>query len=285
MPHAVSIHIGVNRPGGRFSGWPPLRHSECLAWRMAALAEQAGYDSLMVLRGEAATRPAVHDALTRAAGSLAEGDTLFVSFSGHGFRQRDTSRDERSGWDQGWCLWDGGMIDDRLAGYWRLFERGVRIVVVADSCYGGGAGRDGEDVAYAASPASPAPRRMRDGLSGSRGRVERSVAAPSYAGSCIAERPLETDGIQASLLLLSGCGEDQTARENLFARHLLDVCNNPTFQGSYCDLYRLVRERVMTEHGGQAPHILMLGAPDPAFPLERAFHLDRRPARGSTVYR
>jgi hypothetical protein len=283
MARAVSIHLGVNRPGGRFA-CRPLRHSEDVAWRMAGLAVQAGYDALTVLRGEAATRAAVHDALTRAAGLLTVGDHLLVSFSGHGSQERDIDRDEGHGWDEAWCLSDGVLIDDRLAGYWRLFERGVRIVVVADSCYSGGSAREGEAQGYAAPPTRPAHRVMRGGASGFRGPAPPSAAADT-AGSYIVECPHDTDGIQASLLLLSASGEDHTARENLFAGHLLEVWSDGAFQGSYWDLHRQVRERVMTEHGSQEPCIQMLGASDPAFPLETAFHLDRRAARGSTVYR
>ncbi|HEX2202606.1 MAG TPA: hypothetical protein VHG91_04895, partial [Longimicrobium sp.] len=131
MPRAVSIHIGVNAPRGRMTGHP-LRYSEGLAWRMAGLAERAGYESLRVLRGAAATRGAVHEALTAAAGSMTAGDVLLVTFAGHGCLEADHDGDDGHGWDETWCLHDGEIVDDQLAGYWRLFEPGVRIVVVAD---------------------------------------------------------------------------------------------------------------------------------------------------------
>lgn len=273
---AVSIHVGVNRPGGRFAG-RPLEHSESLAWRMAGLAEQAGYDALTVLRGEAATRAALHEALTAAAGSLRGGDQLLLTFSGHGTQVRDLDCDEGHGWDEGWCLSDGVLLDDRLAGYWLLFERGVRIVVVADSCYAAGSMREDE------SPDATPPV---GGIGMGRYRGTEGQTAPAnHSGSCIPECPRNTYGIQASLLLLSAAGEDQTARENLFAQHLLGVWNNGAFQGSYCDLHRQVRERVMTERDSQEPHILMLGVSDHAFPLETAFHLDRRHPGGFASHR
>ena len=130
MPRAVSIHIGVDRPHG---GHVPLKSSENNAWRMACLANQAGYESLLVLRGQAATKQAVHDVLTKVSGVLTSGTTLFLSFSGHGCEVPDDHRapDERSRKDQAWCLADGHLVDDKLAGYWRLFEPGVRILVVS----------------------------------------------------------------------------------------------------------------------------------------------------------
>jgi hypothetical protein len=94
-------------------------------------------------------------------------------------------------------------------------------------------------------------------------------------------------GIRASLLLISASSEDQAARDGLFTRYLLDVWNDGTFRGSYCDLYRRVRKHVMDEACGQEPQILMLGAPDLAFPMERAFRLGGRGpvTRGAPVYR
>lgn len=281
MSRAVSIHIGVNVPQGRLSGHP-LHESEDIAWQMAVLAEKAGYGSLRVLRGAAATRQAVHEALTGAAGALGPGDTLLVSFAGHGLQEPDRDGDEGHGWDEGWCLADGVLVDDRLAGYWRLFDAGVRIVVVAESCFGGGSGREDEG-ATLVRPAASAVRVMRDG--GYRTALFRSAAVADYAASCIGEAPRATDGIRASLLLLAAAREEQTAREGLFSQHLLKVWNEGSFRGTYCDLHRQVRDRVMTERCTQEPQILMLGASDPAFPLAPAFHLDRRAAQPSAVYR
>jgi hypothetical protein len=57
------------------------------------------------------------------------------------------------------------------------------------------------------------------------------------------------------------------------------------FEGSYCDLYREVRGRVMGETSCQEPQILMLGAPDPAFPLAPAFRLERGREPDAVRYR
>lgn len=281
MSRAVSIHLGVNRPAGRHGG-RPLQYSESLAWRMAGLAEQAGFDSLLVLRGDAATRAALHDALTCAAGSLAAGDTLLVSFSGHGTQQRDTNGDERNGWDEGWCLADGVMVDDRLAAYWQLFEPGVRIVVVADSCYSGGSARGDDDIERVERTGGT-PRVMRGGVADRGARVPNG--APEHAASCIPACPADAHGIRATVLLLASSAEDQPTREGLFSRHLLDLWDDGGFRGSYCELYWQVRHRVTAEHPRQHPELLLLGASSPEFPLEAAFHQRWRPAERIVVYR
>lgn len=150
MPRAMSIHIGVNRPGGRNCTQEVLLRSEETAWRMAVLASQAGYESLQVLRGRAATRFAVHNALAGAAGTLQKGDNLLVTFSGHGGQIKDEPGDPEPS-DESWSLYDGELVDDKLAGYWRLFEPGVRIVVVSESCFSGGLNRTWEECMAAAS--------------------------------------------------------------------------------------------------------------------------------------
>ena len=283
MSRGISIHIGVNRPQGRHAG-SPLQFSEVAAWRMAAVAGEAGFGSVLVLRGEAATGRAVHEALSAAARRLSAGDVLFVSFSGHGTQERDVDGDEGHGWDEAWCLADETLLDDKLAGYWRLFDRGVRILVVAESCYGGGVGRDEEGSATLIPGRAPEPPRVM--RTPARGVMPYTAAGVEAWGPCIAAPPADPDGIAASVLLLSASGEEQAARDGLFTRHLLNLWDEG-FRGSYCELYREVRRRVMTQESTQEPRIMMLGAPDLEFPMERAFLLGERApvTRGTLVYR
>lgn len=331
MSRAVSVHVGVNRPAGRNAD-RPLQYCESLAWRMAGLASEAGFESIHLLRGREATLAAVHDALTGAARTLRDGDTFLLTFCGHGGQVRDGDGDDGWGWDETWCLADGELLDDRLAGYWRLFEPGVRVLLLPDSCFGGGSGRDGDEPVVAYAPGE-GPVIMRDGgttwdgrhgrtAGGARsggfdrgagasrgggfsrdggttrdggigrdagssrdggiardGSLSRSgrvrTPAPDYGGACIVEPPRVTDGIRASVLVMAGAHEDQAARESLYTRHLLDQWAEGTFRGSYCDLHRHAMSRVMLENCRQMPQMVMLGAPDPDFPLETAFHVRR----------
>jgi len=285
MPRAVSIHIGVNQASDHVRLW----HSEAGAWSMAGLASRAGYDSILVLRGPAATRAAVHEALAGAAGTLMRGDSLLVSFSGHGGQTADRDLDERHGPDESWCLYDGELVDDKLAGYWRLFEPGVRIVVVSESCYSGGMGRTGDALAaYAVQEVAPRVMRGSGAMrSPARGLDPVAASAAEAVASCIVEAPRDAFKIRASVLMLTASTEQQPAQDGLFTRLLLDEWADGAFRGSYCDLYREVRRRVMDEAHCQEPQILMLGAPDPSFPLEPAFHLGRGdgPGRPGGGYR
>ena len=265
MPRGVSIHIGVNRPAG---GHPPLRYSEAAAWRMAALAVQAGYGSVALLRGEAATRAAVRDAIARGADSLAAGDTLLVTFSGHGSRMRDTNGDDHDRCDEAWCLSDDALPDDCVKECWQRFRPGVRIVLVLECCYSAGAARvDYDEFFFGTCVPAYRPPLVYRGGSGWRGEE------PQPASPCV-EPPRDTDGIQASILLLAASGEAQPAQDGVFSNHLLHAWKDGVFRGSYCELIQEVQQRVQGEGAGQEPQIRMLGAPKPEFSLASAFHLN-----------
>jgi len=244
VPRALSIHVGVNDP--LEGGGQRLRESEASAWRMASLANQAGYDAIRMLRGEEATRQALRDALESAAGALRGGDILFLSFSGHGSQHPSLDGDD-NGYDESWCLKDGVLLDNELPGFWRQFEDGVRILVVAECCYAAGMTRK---VPLGFAWAQPEPMSYRD------------FVMKMHA-------PRDPDGIRASVLLLAACGEGQQAREGLFMGQLMEIWDNGSFRGSYIDLLGLLQQRLRPV---QEPSLQMLGAPDTAFASATAFH-------------
>lgn len=299
MPRGISIHIGVNHPAN-LGNERPLQYSEPMAWRMAGLAQQAGFGSILALRGAAATRKAVSGALSAAADALERDDTLLVTFSGHGGQTRnlDFEKDAGDGGgdpDECWCLADGDLWDDDLAGLWGRFRQGVRVVVVSESCYSAGVGRD--DELLGCLPPAQQHRPVQRGRGGYRdgGYGDGGPGRGGYRGGdepwtmppddspCVAPSRRGDDGIGASVLLLSASCENQKARDGLFSRHLLHVWDDGAFRHSYCALFRRVQACVMREHPEQQPQILVLGAADPAFPLEPAFHLGGRGVRRSAV--
>jgi hypothetical protein len=70
-------------------------------------------------------------------GGLQKGDTFIVTYSGHGSQRTDFNNDESDSKDETWCLFDGEMVDDERAELWTLFNPGVRIVLISDSCHSG----------------------------------------------------------------------------------------------------------------------------------------------------
>jgi len=280
MARGTSIHIGVNHPASA-SGCP-LSLSEAVAWKVAELAHQAGYGAIHLLRGAEATRKAVRGLLTAAAEALEPGHTLFVSFSGHGSRVPDADGDERDRWDETWCLHDADLIDDELVEIWRLAAPGTRVLVVTESCFGGGMSRYGADVLAWYLDPSPALDRPVYRSPAPVLRGVKQFAQPAV--SCISRTPSHDDGIRASVLMMAGAAERQKAQEGLYIRHLLELWRGGRFRESFCALHRHLRERVQHDNPEQEPQISMLGTPDPDFPLEMAFHLDGPVMRGAGPY-
>jgi len=62
----------------------------------------------------------------------------------------------------------------------------------------------------------------------------------------------------------------------MFSRHLFRLWNDGAFTDSFCELYRQLHNCVMGKQCAQEPRIQLLGAADPRFSLEPAFHLTRR---------
>lgn len=272
MSHAVSIHVGVNEPrsGSAFDMRARLVDSEAAAWRMAEMASQARYDSMLVLRGQTATVAAVKAALWNVSQLLADGDTLLVTFSGHGGQVKDRNDEDPDGSDESWSLHDGELLDDQLSGFWRLFNAGVRIVVVSESCYSGGMMREvDEDELRRLALAAP-PRRMRGEPAWQQEAVVKTI------GPAVVEPSRDPGGVRATVLMLTASGETQPAEAGLFTACLLEVWAGGAFVGSYRKLFDEVKERVMRIKSGQQPQIMMLGAHDPEFPNAPAF----RPQHG-----
>lgn len=271
MNRAVSIHIGVNKPGAAPGDTRvPLADSEAAAWQMAELASQAGYDSMLVLRGDTATLAAVNAALWHVSQLLVEDDTLLVTFSGHGNKVADDDEEPGEGADEAWSLADGDLLDDTLAGYWRLFKEGVQIVVVSESCYGGGMDR-GDDC----DPLTAVRRR------GRRMRDEPAWMADTLKElkrTCISSPPRYVNAVPATVLMITATDENEASQAGLFTTCLLEVWNGGKFRGSYCELFRAVEQRVTHQNSRQHPQIRMLGTPDMNFPLKSAFRrLDQDP--------
>jgi hypothetical protein len=274
MSHAVSIHIGVNDPQARsaFDNREQLIDSETAAWRMAELASQAGYDSMLVLRGQAATLAAAHASLWSASQLLTKGDTLLVTFSGHGGQVPDRNGDDPLGSDESWSLYDGELLDDQLCGYWRLFKAGVRIVVVSESCYSGGMMRSVDE-----SKLRPVARPEEGLRRGEPYWVDTDITKSLRPA---ADEPSpDACGVRATVLMLTASGETQVARGGLFTDCLLKEWAGGNFSGSYRALYEAVKKRVMNIKSDQEPQILMMGAPAPEFPQAPAFRPQRGPAR------
>jgi hypothetical protein len=69
------------------------------------------------------------------------GDSLAITFSGHGTYAPDTSGDESDGLDEALCPYDikqgNALIDDEIHALFAERKPGVRILLISDSCHSG----------------------------------------------------------------------------------------------------------------------------------------------------
>jgi metacaspase-1 len=288
---ALSLHIGLNGvSGAAYAGWDgPLAACEFDANDMAAIASSQGMKPTLLLTRKA-TRDNVLAALRAGAKTLAAGDLLFLSYSGHGGQVPDVSGDEDDKKDETWCLYDGQLIDDEL--YFELgrFKEGVRVLVLSDSCHSGTVTR--EAVMPVATIPSQRPKLMPEAVAMRTYRDHRAFydKLQTDVAAAAGKRVVDPDSalaqvaasgrlsgivadFQPAVILVSGCQDNQTSMDGehngAFTEQVLKVWNQGGFQGNYGNFHARVKARMPAT---QSPNLFALGAAG-AFLAERPFSI------------
>ncbi len=278
----LSLHIGLNGVSAKaYEGWDgPLSACEFDANDMATLATSRGFKPTLLITA-AATRARVLTALRKAAKALGSGDFFLLTYSGHGGQVKDVTTagvtpEEADGLDETWCLFDGELIDDEL--YYELsrFAKGVRVLVLSDSCHSGTVTR--ARIAPP-DPAAPRPRMMppdvahrvyeahRDFYDKLQRAVSKAsggaVADPDAALANVAmsaRRGAIVKNFNPAVILISGCQDNQTSMDGdhngAFTEQLLKAWNKGAFRGNYTTLHAKVRGAMPAT---QSPNLFTLG--------------------------
>jgi metacaspase-1 len=282
MATGLSVHIGLNQVDpARYDGWSgDLNACEQDASDMARLAGAAGFTVTDPLLTSAATADAVSAALDSAAGRLAAGDILFLTYSGHGGQVPDLNHDETGDrLDETWVLYDRQLVDDELFGLFGKFAKGVRIWMLSDSCHSGTVAK--------ALPGMLSPRELDRRFNTDRPDevTKRIRVMPLPVQSVVYKRDRafydeiqntrtakDLAEIDATVLQISGCQDNQTSADGmvngLFTGTLLDVWRDGTFEGSYRGLHREVTKRMPPD---QTPNLFQAGPSLPDFARQRPF--------------
>ena len=113
----------------------------------AAELSARGFAVSKLLDGQA-TKAAMQEAIGGLITGARQGDTLIITYSGHGTWVPDSSGDEPDGRDEALCPWDigsaGPLIDDEIHQMFDQRADGVRILLISDSCHSGSVTR-GDD--------------------------------------------------------------------------------------------------------------------------------------------
>lgn len=255
-PIGRSIHIGVSEVSlAHYATKAPLSGPAADAHRMQEIAQARGFVSTgadLLIDAEATTSKLVNLLHTEAA-SLQAGDTLLITYSGHGCLLPDGNGDERSGYDAAWCLYDRAFVDDEFDQLLGRFRDGVHILVVSDSCHSG--------TMLTFEP--PPPLNVAQATTrGPYALVTSIVQQPTLRIKQLAlnvemdmyhQHKALYDGIQhsipkpdptkiaASVVLLAACQDDQVTADgspySAFTARLLDVWNDGRFTGSLQQFY------------------------------------------------
>jgi hypothetical protein len=136
-PARVALCIGINDYPGSGSDLHGCVN-DALDWQAALQAR--GFSTEMLL-DEQATGRAIRKHLESLASKARAGDTVIITYSGHGSFVPDLDGDEDDGYDECWCPHDivanGPITDDDLHDIFTSRADDVRWIVLSDSCHSG----------------------------------------------------------------------------------------------------------------------------------------------------
>lgn len=270
MAKGISLHIGLNAVDPeQYEGWSgDLVACEADAKDMAALAKKQQFGTIKKLMTRKATSATVIAAIGDAAMALKSGDFFFLTYSGHGGQVPDKNGDEPDGKDETWVLYDRMLVDDELYVLWSKFKKGVRIVVLSDSCHSGSVTRVAPE--FISGGARKRFRIM------PRKENERTYKAHRklYDGIQKATKGRDKAKVTASIILISGCQDNQLSSDGdsngLFTEKLKAVWNGGRFTGNYKHFRSSIVSRMPMD---QTPRYSLVGAASDVFEAQQPFTL------------
>ena len=270
MAKGISLHIGLNFVDPKhYQGWDGQLNA-CIADAkdMRALAKKKGFTGNTMLLDGQATVAAVTAAILEASRKLSKGDIFFLTYSGHGGQVHDTNGDEKDKgrMDETWVLFDRQLVDDELYNLWRKFKSGVRILALSDSCHSGTVTRD-IPVFLGGGPRPRAmPRPVGIAVENANKALYRSIQKNNPGA--------EKAKVNASILLISGCMDNQTSMDGddngEFTGMLKKVWNGGKFTGNY----RKLRDKIVAAMPStQTPNYYCVGAANAKFEGQKPFSI------------
>jgi hypothetical protein len=276
MKQGQAVCIGVNNINPEHYGTNgELYICEKDADDMHNLLMLNGFTSLKLTTKEA-TRDNVKNAILDASKELKCGDIMVIYYSGHGGKVPNVPSPydiEYDNVDETWCLWDAQLLDDELRNLWASFDKGVRIVLLSDSCHSGSIAKAPID------PSTEEEEEEEEGLIRKKA-ISDKVAKDTFERNEEFYRKLAKEinsleitktPIKAFVKQISGCQDTEysyTGETNsAFTQALKYVWDDGNFEGTYKDFYRTIREQLTNQH----PQLLEFGERIKSFDLEKPF--------------
>ena len=241
---AYSLHIGLNSiDPNRYGVDGKLAACEADADAYEEIMKSLSYDFVSKLLTKEATRKAVLSKLAIFSEKAVDGDLVVITYAGHGSQIEDFSGDENDELDETWVLYDGQLIDDELFENLCAFKKGVKIVVISDSCHSGTIVRalplvfnkDRKD-----SPQEVQRARFLDTMS----RGGEFESNREFYEKLKTQKPDMSEAV-ASVILMTGCQDNQFSMEGnnhgKFTETFLKVWGDGSFSGSYEEFYQSIQ--------------------------------------------
>lgn len=222
------------------------------------------------LLDQQATKAAMMGALSDLVNNAVVGDSLVITFSGHGTYQPDKDGDEVDGLDEALCPYDvqtkgEALTDDEIHTIFKARKLGVKLVLISDSCHSGTVTR-----AAAAEPEADAPRPRfmpmgnwlpdKDLPRSRSGGIAPIINLSGTSSPFLAAYAKNEDD-----LLLSGCQEGPNnfsydakiaGRYNgAFTYYALKTLKNPGANATYQDWHEAIRRYLPSASYPQTPQI------------------------------
>jgi hypothetical protein len=260
---------------------------------MRKLLGGLGYQTRILLRSKAKLQAVCEEILT-AAHDVPPGGIFVLTYSGHGGQVVDSNGDEEEGeMDSTLCLYDGQLVDDKIAWLFSQFPADVRILFISDSCHSGtiyeladvriGDHPDARTPSSAATNAIPSEVEEESYRSRAMPKATAALMQSRYGAAYAAEQrqlgtgdgPRATTSVAASVITLSACGDDQDALEGeangLFTKALKQTWDGGTFPGGY---EAFIEKICKLTPESQTPQLHKSGRPNAAFLGEKPFTID-----------
>jgi len=194
------------------------------------------YDKQKLLINETATVAQVTETITDYSKALVAGDLCIITYSGHGAKMVDLDGDEDTLTDKTWCLYDRQLIDDELPHLWKLFKKGVHVLVLLDSCHSGTAIKGFTE---------EQPKILKN---------SKSIFLENKALylDIIKQEKVKESEVQCSVLLVAACQDNEEALSgtplSYFTRIFLKaLCQQNNALNNYKSLFQLVNEQSTRE--------------------------------------
>lgn len=270
----ISLHIGLNYVNpAAYGGWDGELNACVLdSQDMEIYARGKGFKTQM-LHDSQATASTVLSIIRAAASQLVKGDIFALTYSGHGGQVPDPREDD--GRNETWVLWDRQLLDDEIYAALCDFKKGVRILVLSDSCHSGSViramrfitphGDEVEGVPAGRSKLMPMHVQMKDydNREDEYRQIQNQTARRDLLEEC-----------EATAILVSGCQDNQVSydgdRNGAFtaaARRILAQSDAGKRMG-----YRGFRRRIIWTIGPwQSPNYFTIGPRNRKFELQQPF--------------